>query len=67
MEYTTPELRKLGSFASLTLGTGGSCLDGGARNNNQLGGGDIGEISGPIGPNGPGGQVECGPGTGGSG
>ena len=60
MEYVTPELRKLGSFASLTLGTGGSCLDGGARNNNQLGGGDINEPG-----SGPGTQVECGPGTGG--
>jgi hypothetical protein len=56
MEYTTPELRELGSFAELTLGSGGSCLDGAARNNNQLGGGDIGGE----------GDIECGPGTGGS-
>ena len=63
MEYITPELRALGSFASLTLGSGGSCLDGGARNNNQLGGGDIG-VNGPPG-SGPGTQIECGPGTGG--
>jgi hypothetical protein len=56
MEYMTPELRELGSFAELTLGTGGSCLDGAARNNNQLGGGDIGGE----------GDVECGPGTGGN-
>ncbi len=39
MKYTTPALTNLGSLASLTLGMGGSCLDGGARNNNQLGGG----------------------------
>lgn len=35
VQYTTPELRKLGSFASLTLGVGGSCPDGGGRNNTQ--------------------------------
>ncbi len=35
MDYTTPELRMLGSFASLTLGVNGSCPDGGGRNNNQ--------------------------------
>lgn len=35
VEYQTPELRVLGSFASLTLGTGGSCPDGGGRNNTQ--------------------------------
>ena len=52
--YTTPELRRLGSFASLTLGVGGSCPDGGGRNNTQLGGGSIGGGS----------SVECGPGTG---
>jgi len=39
MEYNTPELRHLGSLASLTLGMGGSCLDGNSRNNTQLGGG----------------------------
>ncbi len=35
MQYTTPELRKLGSFASLTLGENGSCPDGNGRNNTQ--------------------------------
>ena len=39
MIYTTPRLESLGSLASLTLGMGGSCLDGGSRNNTQLGGG----------------------------
>jgi hypothetical protein len=33
--YDTPELRVLGSFASLTLGNNGSCPDGGGRNNDQ--------------------------------
>lgn len=33
--YHTPELRVLGSFASLTLGNNGSCPDGGGRNNDQ--------------------------------
>lgn len=56
MEYTPPVLRSLGSLAELTLGMGGSCLDGGGRNNTQLGGGAIGGA----------GDVECGPGTGGS-
>ncbi len=54
MEYSTPELRLLGSFAGLTMGTGGSCPDGGGRNNAQLGGGSIGGTS----------DVNCGPGTG---
>lgn len=58
MEYRAPELRLLGSFAGLTMGTGGSCPDGGARNNNQLGGGDVNQPG-----QGPGGPVECGPGT----
>lgn len=35
--YNTPELRELGSFASLTLGNHGSCPDGGGRNNDQHG------------------------------
>ena len=52
--YNSPELRGLGSFASLTLGMNGSCPDGGGRNNTQLGGGSIGGTS----------DVECGPGTG---
>lgn len=39
MEYTTAKLTNLGSFAALTLGMGGSCLDGGSRNNTQKGGG----------------------------
>ncbi|HEV2068233.1 MAG TPA: hypothetical protein VGR26_02855 [Acidimicrobiales bacterium] len=56
MRYLTPELRNFGTFAGLTKGVGGSCPDGGGRNNTQLGGGSIeGETS-----------VECGPGTGGS-
>ena len=62
MKYFKPELRALGTFAGLTKGTGGSCPDGGARNNTQLGGGDVGQPG-----SGPGGPVECGPGTGGSG
>ena len=41
MEYVTPELRRLGSFASLTLGENGSCPDGNGRNNTQLGGGNV--------------------------
>ncbi len=41
MDYTTPELRMLGSFASLTLGVNGSCPDGGGRNVVQLGGGNV--------------------------
>lgn len=61
MEYGTPELRGLGSFAGLTMGTGGSCPDGGSLNNTQLGGGDVNQPG-----SGPGGPVECGPGTGGS-
>ena len=38
MKYKTPELRALGSFAGLTMGTGGSCPDGADRNINQVGG-----------------------------
>ena len=53
MEYSTPELRVLGSFAGLTMGNNGSCPDGGGEND-QLGGGSIGGSS----------SVECGPGTG---
>ncbi len=41
MVYVTPELRSLGSFASLTLGQNGSCPDGNGRNVNQLGGGNV--------------------------
>ncbi len=55
MEYQTPRLRLLGTFSGLTMGVGGSCPDGGARNVTQLGGGSIGGTSDP----------ECGPGTGG--
>ena len=62
MIYETPELRVLGTFTGLTMGTGGSCPDGGGRNNTQHGGGDVG-----LPGSGPGGPVECGPGTGGSG
>ena len=54
MNYETPRLRVLGTFSGLTMGSGGSCLDGGARNNNQLGGGSIGGQQ----------SVQCGPGTG---
>lgn len=54
MEYKTPQFSSLGSLTTLTLGMGGSCLDGGSRNNNQLGGGSIGGEQ----------SVECGPGTG---
>jgi hypothetical protein len=39
MQYQTPELRVLGTLSGLTLGMNGSCPDGGARNNTQLGGG----------------------------
>ena len=56
MEYKKPVLRHLGSLASLTLGEGGSCYDGAGRNITQTGGGAIGGE----------GDVECGPGTGGS-
>jgi hypothetical protein len=38
MQYKTPELRSLGSLASLTLGQNGSCPDGGGLNSTQLGG-----------------------------
>lgn len=37
MNYSTPQLKSLGSLASLTLGNNGSCPDGNG-NNNQLGG-----------------------------
>lgn len=63
MRYVTPELRNFGTFASLTKGMGGSCADGGGRNTIQLGGGDVNL---PGGGQGPGSQIECGPGTGGS-
>lgn len=56
MAYRTPVLKRLGSFASMTLGEGGSCLDGGGRNITQYGGGSIGGES----------NVDCGPGTGGN-
>ena len=46
MKYTTPRLEILGSFATLTLGMGGSCTDMGGKNNpnnpdnsTQVGGG----------------------------
>ena len=38
MNYSTPQLKSLGSLASLTLGQNGSCPDGGGQNNTQLGG-----------------------------
>ena len=59
MIYETPRLRALGTFSGLTMGVGGSCPDGGGRNNTQLGGGDVNQPG-----SGPGGPVECGPGTG---
>ncbi len=42
MIYETPKLRALGTFSGLTMGQNGSCPDGGARNNTQLGGGVVG-------------------------
>ena len=42
MKYITPELRALGSLADLTLGAGGSSLDGGCKISDQLGGGNDG-------------------------
>lgn len=54
MRYTPPEVTKLGSMATLTLGHGGSCLDGNSRNSVQHGGGSIGGQQ----------SVTCGPGTG---
>lgn len=44
--YSTPELSRLGSLASLTLGMNGSCPDGGGLNNTQLGGASDCGISG---------------------
>ena len=46
MEYKTPEVKNLGSLSDLTLGMGGSSLDGNGRNNTQLGGGNDG--TGPV-------------------
>ena len=40
MEYKTPEVKNLGSLSDLTLGMGGSSMDGHCRNNVQLGGGN---------------------------
>lgn len=39
MEYTTPQFAELGSLAALTLGQGGSSLDG-LCTDNQKGGGN---------------------------
>lgn len=51
--YETPQLRRLGTFASLTKGSGGSCTDGNnVANPTQHGGGN------------PGTGVPCGPGKG---
>ncbi len=58
MDYETPVLRVLGTFGGLTMGHGGSCPDGTGLNN-QVGGGDVNQPG-----SGPGGPVECGPGTG---
>lgn len=41
MEYTTPQFAELGSLAALTLGQGGSSLDG-LCTDNQKGGGNNG-------------------------
>lgn len=38
MKYQKPQLRNLGSLASLTLGMNGSCPDGMDNNVTQLGG-----------------------------
>jgi hypothetical protein len=38
MKYEKPRLRSLGSLTELTLGNGGSCLDGNGEND-QFGGG----------------------------
>jgi hypothetical protein len=35
MQYSTPELRVIGTLSGLTLGMNGSCPDGGGRNNTQ--------------------------------
>ncbi len=35
IDYETPVLRVLGTFGGLTMGVGGSCPDGGGRNNTQ--------------------------------
>lgn len=43
MEYTTPQFAELGSLAALTLGHGGSSLDGSCMNT-QLGGGNDGVV-----------------------
>ncbi|MDQ3896907.1 MAG: lasso RiPP family leader peptide-containing protein [Actinomycetota bacterium] len=56
MIYETPVLRFVGTISELTRGVGGSCADGGGRNNTQRGGGAIGGTS----------DVNCGPGTGGN-
>ena len=40
LPYTSPNLREFGSVASLTLGSGGTSVDGG--NNLQKGGGNDG-------------------------
>ncbi len=48
MEYTTPHLRKLGSLAELTLGSGGSLGDNGSRTRarNQQPNSLLGSVSG---------------------
>ena len=38
MEYTTPQFAELGSLAALTLGSGGSSLDGSCMNTQEGGG-----------------------------
>ncbi len=56
LNYETPVLKPLGTFAGLTQGQGGSCPDGAGRNVSQRGGGSIGGTS----------NVNCGPGPGGN-
>lgn len=48
MEYTTPRLRKLGSLAELTLGSGGSLGDTGSktRSRHQQPNGLLGGVAG---------------------
>ena len=50
MQYTTPELRALGSLSVLTLGNGGSSLDGDGLNDQRGGGNDGPSDPTPITP-----------------
>ena len=51
MEYSTPELRSLASLSYLTLGAGGSTLDGTGLNNQRGKGNDDQDDGGPNTPN----------------